>query len=100
MIETIGDKNTLVWGILITKSILLLGNSSDEITKVLAPREITSWILLIVFSTKFSSVITLITVTSFSINAIGPCFNSPAAYASECIYEISFNFNEASNAVL
>ena len=66
-------------------SILLLGNSWFVMTNVFAPRVITSWILLIVFSTKFLFVIILITDIPFSINAIGPCFNSPAAYASECI---------------
>ena len=51
-------------------------------------------------SSKFLSVITHTTIVSFSIKAIGPCFNSPAAYASEWIYDISFNFNEPSKATV
>ena len=34
-----------------------------------------------------------------SINAIGPCFNSPPANPSACIYANSFNFSAPSNAV-
>ena len=70
------------------------------IIKISAPLDITSWRLLIVFSKRSFSVIIPITVTPFSIYAIGPCFNSPAAYASECIYEISLSFNEPSRAEL
>ena len=36
---------------------------------------------------------------SLSISDIVPCFSSPAAYASQGIYEISFNFSDASIAV-
>ena len=63
---------------------------------ILAPLVTTSCRLLTVFSIKLLSVIIPTTTIPFSINAIGPCFNSPAGYASECIYDISLSFNDAS----
>ena len=79
MIVKIGDSKQLVSGTVIIVSKLVVGNSWLVITRVFAPRVITSWTLLIVFSIKFLSVIILTTVIPFSIKAIGPCFNSPAA---------------------
>ena len=57
----------------------VLAISSLIIIVVIAPLVIISSILLTVFLTKLSSVIIPITFTPFSINAIVPCFNSPAA---------------------
>ena len=49
-----------------------------------------------------STITTLGTITTTgmpsSINAIGPCFNSPAANPSACIYASSFNFKAPSRA--
>ena len=40
------------------------------------------------------------TTVPSSIKAIVPCFSSPAAYASEWMYEISFNFSDPSIATI
>ena len=47
-----------------------------------APRAIVSWMLEIVLAAIFGWVATAITKLPCSIKAIGPCFNSPAIYAS------------------
>ena len=61
-----------------------------------APRALTSFKLLMVLSAICSSVTIPTTGVPSSIKEIDPCFNSPAAYASLWIYEISFNFKDAS----
>ena len=65
---------------------------------IFPPRVKASSKLFNVFSNVNWLVAIPITGTFCSINAIGPCFNSPAAYASEWMYEISFSFNDPSSA--
>ena len=77
MIERIGDRSGFIFGMLNIFGNKLLSSSWFVIISVLAPLAITSCKLLIDFSTNLLSVIIPITVTSFSIKAIGPCFNSP-----------------------
>ena len=48
----------------------------------LAPRARTSWMFEITFSSTGDSVATTTTGVLSSSSAIGPCFISPAAYAS------------------
>ena len=59
-----------------------LFNFSVTIRVVLAPLDLTSFILLSVFSLIYSSVTTLITGVFSFISEIVPCLSSPAAYAS------------------
>ena len=57
-------------GIVITLSILLLGNILLVIAKVWAPRVITSWILLIVFSIKNSSSLENVEILNLNENTV------------------------------
>ena len=59
--------------------------SSSEINIIFAPLAATSSIFEAVFTNKSSEGAKATTGTPSSTNAIGPCFNSPAAYASACI---------------
>ena len=75
-------------------------NSSVVINIVNAPLALVSFILLTVFSYNCLSVAIAITGVPSSIKEIVPCFNSPAGYASECMYDISFNFKDPSMHIL
>ena len=79
MTDKIGEIKQSVFGIVITSSNIFLSISWFVTTKVLAPRVITSWILLTVFSTKLGFVKIHTTVDPISNNAIRPCYNSPDA---------------------
>ena len=70
--------------------------SSVVKVKTTAPRALTSFTLLTIFSNKVSFVARATTSVFSSIKEIVPCFNSPAGYASEWMYEISFNFSDPS----
>ncbi|CAB4702437.1 unannotated protein [freshwater metagenome] len=74
---------------------------SCAITITLAPRAFTSCTLLSIFSSSPCSCPTgrmAITGVPSSINAIGPCFSSPPANPSACIYANSFNLSAPSRA--
>lgn len=51
------------------------------------------------FSSSRSFGATAMTGISSLTSASGPCFNSPAAYASAWMYEISFIFSAPSSAI-
>ena len=63
-----------------------------------APRARTSCMFDTTLSSTGESVATVTTGVSWSSRAIGPCFISPAAYASVEMYEISLSFNAPSRA--
>ncbi len=51
------------------------------------------------FSSSVSFGATVTTGIASVTSASGPCFNSPAGYASAWIYEISFSFSAPSSAI-
>ena len=72
--------------------------SSVVTSTTLAPRATTSRMLDTVFSNSAGWVASATTSVPSSISEIVPCLSSPAAYASEWIYEISLSLSEASSA--
>ena len=63
-----------------------------------APRVCTSCMFETIFSITGESVATQTTGVASSSSAMGPCFISPAAYASVEMYEISFSLSAPSSA--
>ena len=80
-----------ILGIQSTRSAMgtILSSPSVATAMMEAPRALHSWMLETVLSCTLSAGTTTTTGKPFSSSAMGPCFISPAGYASACRYEIS-----------